>query len=200
MQSPDTRPVPRWKILVIASASAGAGFAVILAVTVGSIAWYGLRPKPPKPWNTRAIRAKYSTADVHDVECFMLEQKGRSKSEVNACYDAHSNIYLKYELQNTTDYDYRLEDQSNVEIMEQNKVLEPTLLCEGPDRGTSYYRIQLPVFVPARHTGTIQIKTPVVCPRCNADKLKSGLKDDFSELVLFDSGTRYEIELPQPIP
>jgi len=177
---------------VIASASAGAGFALILAAIVGSVFWYSSRPRP---WDARAIRARYTEASTDDVDCFFL----KSESARNACEEAHGDVLLTYELENTTDYDYRIGEQSRVEIMERDgKVLQPTLLRRDPGRGTSFWRLETPVFVPAHRAVAINIKGPYACPRCNADKLKSFVKDSIPELLLFDPGTHYEIELPKP--
>jgi hypothetical protein len=180
---------------VIASASAGAGFALILAVIVGGVLWYGSRPRHPKPWDEGAIRARYTDAITEDVHCITL----KSEPARTACEDADGEVLLTYELENTTDYDYRIGDQSSIEIMElDEKVLRPTLLRVDPGRGTSYWRLETPVFVPSHRKVAVDIKGPLKCPRCDADKLKSFVERESSELLLFDPGSHYEIELPKP--
>jgi hypothetical protein len=133
------------------------------------------------------MRAKYGAAELNYADCSTLKEQGRSE-QYAACVDAGGKIYLEYELQNTTDYDYELKDSSNVEIMKRDKVLKPT-----------FWRLVFPVFVPAHRTATIEIKSPNPCPGCNPADLKP-LVEDISGVVLFDHNTRYEIELPKPIP
>jgi hypothetical protein len=199
-----TRLEPRWKKVIIVSTSAGAGFALTLAVIVGSVLWYGSHPRPPKPWNTRAIRAKYRNAeqtlfctgngpDVYDnrgndlTPDEFMQQKTKPKKP-----DLTGDVVLRYDLQNTTDYDYRIAEQSSLQTMERREnILNST--------GDSLYTLKTPVFVPARHTVSVDVHCLYECAPPNQDKLKSFLKE-VPELVLFDSGRRYEIELPKPTP
>ncbi len=67
-----------------------------LAVVVGTYIWYDNRPKPPvppKPWNLLAIKADYDYAYTEGD---------------------NNNIIVYYTLENTTDFDYRVEDGQNV--------------------------------------------------------------------------------------
>jgi hypothetical protein len=78
------------------------------------------------------------------------------------------------------------------------KVLTPTLLRVDLGRGTSYWMLETPVFVPAHWKVAVDIKGAFTCPRCDADKVRSFVKDQIPELLPFDPGTHYEIELPKP--
>lgn len=99
-----------WKRVVIVSVSASAGFALMLALIVGGVLWYNSHPRPPKPWNTSAIKATYDT----------LTAEGD---------DGHLVFY--YVLENTTDSDYRLEESSAATIMgrlkEENSLSAPAV-------------------------------------------------------------------------
>jgi hypothetical protein len=56
----------------------------------------------------------------------------KSEPARKTCEGANGQVLLAFELQNATDYDYRLEDQSNLEIMERReKVLSPRLQHQG---------------------------------------------------------------------
>ena len=49
----------KWKRWLFRSAGFGAGFALALVFLAGGWFWYSSRPKPPKPWDTKAIQAEY---------------------------------------------------------------------------------------------------------------------------------------------
>jgi hypothetical protein len=193
LQTPNTRSTPPWKRLVITSAAAGVGFALTIAAIVGCVLWYASRPEP---WNARAIRARYGSAITNDVGCFVV---GESESERNACEDSHGEVLLTYDIENTTNRDYRIAEQSGLTIMERHgNILEATLITSGPDRGNSYWKIDTPIFVPAHQTVAVEVRGPYECPRCRAEKLNSFVKDNVPDLVLFDATSHYEIEFPRP--
>jgi hypothetical protein len=48
-----------WKRILLRAAGFGAGFALSLALILGVALWYESRPKPPKPWDAKTIRAEY---------------------------------------------------------------------------------------------------------------------------------------------
>jgi hypothetical protein len=48
-----------WKKWFWRSAGFGSGAVLMLAVIAASVIWWIDRPKPSKPWNTKAISAEY---------------------------------------------------------------------------------------------------------------------------------------------
>ncbi len=85
-----------WKRSLLVGVAWGVGTAMGLAMLVGGYIWYSSRPSPPvppKPWNSSAIRAEYDTAYTEGDE---------------------NNVVIYYTLENTTDFDYRIEDGQNV--------------------------------------------------------------------------------------
>lgn len=85
-----------WKKLLLIGIGWGLGTAVGLALIVGGFLWHESRPKPPvppKPWNSAAIKAEYDYVDTEGDK---------------------NTIVFYYTLENTTDFDYRLEDGAHV--------------------------------------------------------------------------------------
>jgi hypothetical protein len=85
------------KRIVLISASAGAGAALMASLIAGGLLWYSSRPERPKPWNSKAIVA---TFDYPGVEGDVGKR----------------TIVLYYTLENTTDYDYRMPKRDQLDI------------------------------------------------------------------------------------
>ena len=119
------KPVSAWKRLAIVSFFGGAGFAVTLAIILGSFAWYNSRPKPPQPWNTTAVVATYDSMSTIGDD---------------------NNIVFYYVLQNTTDHDYKL--QSNYGITLYLRLAEEKSLSSFHGKE----KIMYPIFVPSKQS------------------------------------------------
>ena len=121
--------MPMWKRLVLISASAGAGFALVLLLILGARSWYLSRPTP---WNKGSIKTTFN----------YVETEGE-----------HNQLIFHYTLENTTNFDYRIEDESNVVIMKKLEKQKSLSLDAGTLRG------DFPVFVPARQRLQFAIHT-----------------------------------------
>lgn len=77
-----------WKRLFVVSVSAGAGFALILAILAGGLFWYKSRPKAPRAWDGNAVTAKFVTLEFSNTA-------------------DHVVFFFNYDLENNTDIDYR---------------------------------------------------------------------------------------------
>ena len=174
------------KRLVIISASAGVGLALAMAIIAGAALWYSSRPERPKPWNSKTIVA---TFDYPGVE-----------GEVGA-----KTIVLYYTLENTTDLDYRMPHQDQLEI---NSRLRRENSLSG---GKGLTVDSQDTFIPARQRKrfAIHVAYPMNDP-LGPDKTKEDrrkqwqiianfMKAELPNLngfVIFDPVARYEIVFP----
>lgn len=145
--------MPLWKRLVLISASAGAGFALMLSLIFGGYVWY---TSSPKPWNKNAIKASFHH----------LGTEGEN-----------NNIVFHYLLENRTSSDFRMGDDSGVIIMGKAHV-EQSLL-----RDDLYFKIHypaFPVFIPAKQRAffAIRVRHSYIPERLPAD-FSSNDKDIF---------------------
>ena len=105
-----------WKKLLLTGIGWGLGTAVGLALIVGGFLWYESRPKPPvppKPWNSSAIKADYD---------FVTSEGDKN------------TIVFYYNLENTTDFDYRVENAEHVAMngrLGSENSLTPFMKAEG---------------------------------------------------------------------
>jgi hypothetical protein len=181
-----------WKRAVLIGVGWGLGTAVGLALIVGGFLWYENRPKPPvppKPWNASAIKAEYDLVGT---------ETNKEKQNV---------IVFYYTLENTTDFDFRVEDGQHITItgkLKDEKSLTPFLKPAGV--------IDYPIFVPAKKRVRIEIHLvgytyPVKQkdnPTAEERKqyramLAKYVADEFPNLDgfdLLDGENRYEIVLP----
>src|SRR5437016_2221674 len=93
-----------WKKIVLMAAGFGGGFAVAMAAIVGGWVWYQGRPAKPKPWDAKAIVA---TFDYPDTESGDPEGPNGFRPDT---------IVLYYTLENTTDIDYHMPPQEQLEV------------------------------------------------------------------------------------
>jgi hypothetical protein len=174
-----------WKRIVLLAAGIGAGFAITAGLIVGGFMWWSSRPPKPKPWNESAITAKYESVDV----------TGEDK-----------HIYFVYNLNNHTDTDFRLENNSQVHLGASLK-RSSSISFSDSDFLTADY----PIYVPAKHNVRVKltIKYPYTVPY--DDKSSDDVKHDWETklaiyltkeisnlngFVLMDENTRYQINLP----
>ncbi|HEY5329913.1 MAG TPA: hypothetical protein VIJ79_08530 [Acidobacteriaceae bacterium] len=87
-----------WKKILLRAAGFGGGFAIVGAIILCGIIWWADKPPKDKPFNTKAISAKYSG----------LGFQRRSD-------DFH--LIFEYSLHNNTDKDYRLPSNSALMIV-----------------------------------------------------------------------------------
>src|SRR6267378_4331304 len=117
------RQMAEWKRPLLIGVGWGLGTAVGLVVLVGGVLWYQGKPKPPKPGNTAAIKAHYDYVYTEGVK---------------------NTIVFFFTLENTTDFDYRVESGDRILIsaaLMKQQNLSPFDESE---------KIDYPLFVPAR--------------------------------------------------
>lgn len=180
--------MPLWKRLVIFGTSAGAGFALSIAIIVGCFAWYSSHHNPPETWNSSAIKASFDAVKVEGD-------------------DNHFEFY--YLLDNTTNADYTLDESSTPTLVgklkEQNSLTQPV----GKELPLNY-----PIFIPSKQRGRYHIslltyKYPGGKPKDGLGSeerstYEKGLSKYVSEMfqnldgfVLFDESHRYQINFPR---
>jgi hypothetical protein len=173
-----------WKRPLFIGIGWGLGTAVGLAVLVGGFLWYQGRPKPPKPpkpWDTAAIKAEYDHADTEGEK---------------------NTIIIYYTLENTTDFDYRIE--SGDQILMSATLMKQKNLSPFDENE----KIDYPVFVPAKKRIRFPIHIGYTCPlkqKENADleerrkhrrELEKYVATEMGNLDgfdLLDETNRYEI-------
>ena len=179
-------PVKRlstWKRLALISFSGGAGFAAVVALIIGGIFWYSLRPVPPKLWNMTALQAR-------EPPSFSPSEDGKK-------------IELTYAVQNTTEMDYELESSSNIKVLA--KTTDGSLSQPLPANAAE---LTTRVFIPARQKGSLEValtfssmptKTSTESDEEFHEKLRTFLKkyDVIETFVLFDNNHRYQVNLPK---
>jgi hypothetical protein len=189
--------MPLWKRLVLISASAGAGFALMLSLIFGGYVWHQSRPKP---WNKGSIKATFDYVDTEDQD---------------------NQLVFHYTLENSMNFDYRIEDESNVVIMKKLRKQQNSILDAGTFRG------DFPVFVPARQRLQFAIHTQmrytpdqvIIVPLEELEKIEilkghakqeaenrfrkklaTFVKEEMTSLdgfVLFDKENHYQIDFPK---
>ncbi len=112
-----------WKKALLIGLGWGVGTALGLAILVGGFLRYQSKPKPPKPWDSKSIKAEYDHVTTEGD-------------------DNHVVIY--YVLENTTDFDYRVTDAYNVRMSA--KLEDQNSLRAFSENE----KIDYPVSVPAR--------------------------------------------------
>lgn len=134
-----------WKRSLLVGIGWGLGTAIGLVLIAGGFLWYQSRPKPPvppKPWNTSAIKAEYDYLDTEGD---------------------HNNIVLYYTLENTTDFDYRVEKNASITLSA--KLLREKSLSVDSDPDT----IDLPIVVPAKK----RVRCPIHLKYPYPEKMKA---------------------------
>jgi hypothetical protein len=140
-----------WKRLVIASASFGAGFAVLLVLIGLAVYWHHTRPKP---WNTKALKATFDGIGVEDGTQYLI---------------------FYYVIENTTPSDYRIEDKSKIVLT--GRLAEQKALSQDSHYVTTAY----PLYIPAGQRVRVAINIPFPFRDECADALKSPISSDTSQ-------------------
>lgn len=176
-----------WKRPLLIGVGWGVGTAVGLVVLLGAFFWYESRPKPPKPpkpWDSVSIKAQYDDAGTEGDKNYVV---------------------FNYTLENTTDFDYRVEDAHN--ITTSAKLHEQNNLSPFGEAG----KIDYPIFVPAKKRVRFAIhinyrypvkqkENPNLEERIKyREAVEKYVMDEFSNLDgfdLLDETNRYEIIFP----
>jgi len=176
-----------WKKNLLIGVGWGLGTAVGLVLLVGAFLWYTSRPKPPKPpkpWNVAAIKAEYDRAGTEGDK---------------------NTIAFYYTLENTTDFDYRVEDGQNI-LMSGKLEEEKTL-----SRDSDFVRIDYPIIVPAKKRVYFAVHIGYPYPekekehanleerrtyRAGIEKFVSDELGNLDGFDLLDETNRYEILFP----
>src|SRR5260370_12541496 len=119
---------------VFYAAGFGAGFAIVLVLMVSALVRYNPRPKPQKPWNTNAIKVKFTdlTTQLRDAEV---------------------HIVFRYALTNTTEVDYLIPNGT-----------DGVLMKGVPDGGLQKFENatwDAHLVIPARKTVNVEFDTSV---------------------------------------
>jgi hypothetical protein len=173
-----------WKKIVLTTAGFGGGFAVLLAVLIGGVLWYQGRPQIEREWNTAAIKATFK-----DLRVTTSTPKPK--------------FIFSYSLENTTDFDYSIDDKSQVLVMAtlpEGKGLEPS---ESLSLSPTVYipakqKVVLSVFKEGEYNEAYPERD-----RDNLEKLAPYMGKQLKKLdgfVLFDKTRRYKIILPNGWP
>lgn len=173
-----------WKRPLLIGVGWGLGTAVGLAVLLGGFLWYRSRPKPPKPWNTSAIKAEYD----------YLGTEGDKNT-----------IVFYYTLENTTDFDYRIEDGHDIAMNGKLGREHSLSLFSG------FEKIDYPIAVPAKKRVRFVVHIDYAYPEKEKPKPDADERKKYREAVekyvvdelnnldgfdLLDETKRYEIIFP----
>src|SRR2546422_950630 len=153
------------KKFVLIGTSVGAGFGLMLFLIVGGIYWYKSRPKT---WNINAVKASFDEIDTEEKmpaeplaigkgltseELFWqkideIVRKYGGKVVEKPTTDNH--LVFHYTLENTTRQDYRIQDNSSIELMAKRQ-------GESLSAGRESIEIQTPVFIPAKQRVSVSV-------------------------------------------
>ncbi len=180
--------VEGWKKWFWRSAGFGAGVAFILVIIIGGAIWWYDRPKPPKPWNTKAITAEYD----------YVSTEGEKNS-----------IVFYYTLVNNTELDYRVSNGSDVDLS--IRLARENSISQEAKGDDNLMRGDFPIFVPAHGRARFGIHITYPYSEKYDDKATDDEKHDWgtklakyitNELgnvdgfAIFDSIDRYELVFP----
>lgn len=153
----------------------------VVALTLAAVIFDARRDKkPPKPWNSNAITATYVGAQLRQLD------------------SSNVALYLAYEVQNHTNFDYRLADGPEALVMTR-------LRADGSLSSQQGVRLSYPTFLPAQQRARValQIQSPFGWPAENDPVYQDKFRDfvnqrllDVRAFVLFDQSDRFEIEFP----
>lgn len=169
--------------LLIAFA-AGCGVVLALTLVAGGVLWYVSRPKPPKPWNAKAVVAP-------EAPGFHASDDGK-------------RFEFIYTLENKTDEDYRISQKSDVNFTFVNAQGILETLFPADDATVPVFDV--PVFVPAHQKAVLDISFPAAIPKRGPgqtderyhEQLRAFLNEHYPHVggfVIFDDRFRYEVSL-----
>jgi hypothetical protein len=180
----DKGKVDNWKVIAVRSAAFGGTFAIVVVILLGILSWHKALPKPPRPWNTSAVVAKYDYTNIDPN---------------------NKTAFFWYTLENKTDIDYRLDVNSDVPVLVKHKGRQGLV----PYDGINFDR---PLFIPSKHRVVLAVhfRYPLFSEFKAGVNNKEGKDDDkiiheflnrempnMDGFTLFDEENRYEIDLPK---
>ena len=172
-----------WKKILLRAAGFGGGFAIVAAIIVGIAVWSSARPAKPKPWNIKAVTAKYDGLSV-----------------------TNGSLKVWYALENNTDDDFRIESDEGVHLGAELKEPKALSFTDKEHTTTDY-----PIYVPARRNVRFAINVVFLKPEIGAEGTTEDEKSDYRTklaqfaltslpnvdyFVLMDDNSRDEIDLP----
>lgn len=161
-------------LLKIAAAAAGIVFA--LCIVGGAVLWYASRPKPPKLWNTNALRVMATKAVPFDQLGADLKQTG-------------SGIAFTFDVENTTALDLML--PQDIIVMQESK---SSHALHG-----SFLKLDHDYFIPAHHAMTVSLGNSNLCaPNFDPSGCFHAYFEEDQAIVLFDQQNRHEIHIQMP--
>jgi hypothetical protein len=168
----------RIQLLVAGVAIATLSVAAVLTL-VRTHGWDFFR-KTVNPWNAAAIKGSFAGVQVREIDA------------------KNAAIVFFYDLENGTDLDYRLDNGPNLVILGRLK-------SDGSLSPEKQIRLNHAAFVPTKNRTRIGLE--IVEPFGWPERTDAAAENKFRELVtqevanlegfvVFDQGTRYQIELP----
>jgi hypothetical protein len=174
-----------WKRLAIRAAGFGAGFAVFASIILGAALWWSSRPPKQKPWNDTAVVASYESVDTEG--------------------DANT-FRFTYTLENKTDTDYRVENDSRVHLAAFLKRSQSLSFSNSENLHADY-----PIYIPAKSRVRFQVHLGYPYPIKPDYSASDDEQHDFNTKVaqyvtkelgnvdgftLLDDDSRYKIVMP----
>jgi hypothetical protein len=178
-----------WKSVVLKAAGFGAGVGLSLCLFVAAWGWYSSRPKPPKPWDTKAVSAEYDGVTT--------------ESDTNL----GTTFVVYYTLQNNTEFDYELKEQGEQVLLAGQLEREKSASIDNDN-----LKGQFPLFIPAR--GRVRFALHLKYPYSGGAEPTEGVDaihayrakvadfmttelNNLNGFVLYDQQHRYEILFPK---
>ena len=161
----------------------GAVCAAILAAGAAFVVLHYRHTDPasqhPAAWNSDAIKATFAGIQVREIDA------------------SNAAVIFFYDLENTTDFDYRLDNGPQTNFLSRLK-------SDGSLSSEDQPRLDHPAFVPARnrtHIG-VELVRPFPWPGQDGSYADQQLREfvrrqtaNLAGFVLFDENTRYQVEL-----
>ena len=181
LPSPGRRADVSWKDALWVVGSAGVALlGMSLYTSNGSLFKRTPREQPAAAWSQGAINAGYIGSQLREID------------------KTRASLVISYDLENTTDSDYRLADGPSVVILSRLK-------SDGSYSQDQPIRLSYPVFLPARQHArlAVEITQPFNWPSDadsgSIEKLRSFVRQrlqNVGEFVLFDEASHRQLELP----
>jgi hypothetical protein len=174
-----------WKKLLLKATGVGAGFAVTTALILATVLWWSSRPPKQKPWDDKSIVASYEGLDT--------------ESDSN-------KLRFIYTLENKTDADYRVENDSQVHLGPFLKQFQELSFADAETMHSDY-----PIYIPARSRVRFELHVNYAYPIKPDSNASEDAQHDFytkeaqfvanemsnvDGFTLLDEGHRYKIVMP----
>lgn len=174
-----------WKKILLRAAGFGGAFAIIAAIIIGTFLWWSSRPAKPKQWDEKAIVTSYDG----------LRTEGESNTFV-----------FDYTLENKTDEDYRVDNDSQVHMAAFLKRSQALSFSDTKNLHTDF-----PIYIPAKSRVRVLIHLGYPYPIKPNYDASDDMQHDFNTrvaqyvtnevsnidgFVLLDDQTHYKIMMP----